>query len=291
MSFLEQDAPILRSIISASGEAVIPVNGLATVGLFIALTGVTGANFSFEASIDGGATGNWYAVHAMRTNGHVVETTTGVISATPTYGFVFDVSGSNWLRVRATAGTFGTAACLFAPSIVPRPFQNVMGGVQPRDSAVAGNPLYIATGRNANLSGITPGRMVDLWADLSGKLVNKSFAPAELDFRYVAAADASPFSATAATQLVAAVATYRNYITGLQAINVGATATEFVLQDSTGTPAVLFRTFLPANMTTPIDFTFQSPLRSGSGTASAINARCVTAGASIHLSLQGFAGL
>jgi hypothetical protein len=291
MAFLEQDTPILRSIISASGEAVIPVNGMATVGLFIALTGVTSANFSFEASIDGGATGNWYAVHALRTNGHVVETTTGVISATPTYGFVFDVSGSNWFRVRATAGTFGTAACLFAPSLVPRPFQNVMGGVQPRDSATAGNPLYIATGRNANLSGITPGRMVDLWADLSGKLVNKSFAPAELDFRYVAAADASPFNAIVATQVVAAVATYRNYITGLQAVNVGGTATEFVLQDSTGTPSILFRTLLPANMTTPVDFTFQSPLRSGSGTASRIDARCVTAGASIHLSLQGFAGL
>ena len=291
MAFLEQDAPILRSIISASGEAVIPVNGMATVGLFIALTGVTGANFSFEASIDGGASGNWYNLHAMRTNGIVVETTTGVISATPAYGYVFDVSGSNWLRVRATAGTFGTAACFFAPSLVPRPFQNVMGGTQPRDSVTTGNPLYIATGRNANLTGITPGRMVDLWADLSGKLVNKAFAPAELDFRYVAAADATPFSATTATQLVAAVATYRNYITGFQAINVGATATEFVLQDSTATPAVLFRIFLPANMTSPVDFTFPSPLRSGSGTASRIDARCVTAGASIHLSLQGFAGL
>ena len=291
MSFLQQDTPILRSIISASGEAVIPVNGMATVGLFIALTGVTSANFSFEASIDGGAAGNWYNLHAMRTNGHVVETSTGVISATPTYGFVFDVSGSNWLRVRATAGTFGTAACLFAPSLVPRPFQNVMGGVQPRDSASAGNPLYIATGRNANLAAVTAGRMVDLWADLSGKLVNKSFAPAELDFRYVAAADATPFSATVATQLIAAVATYRNYVTGLQAINVGGTATEFVLQDFTATPVVMFRTLLPANMTTPVDFTFPSPLRTGSGTASRIDARCVTAGASIHLSLQGFAGL
>ena len=289
MSFLQQDTPILRSIISASGEAVIPVNGMATVGLFIALTGVTSANFSFEASIDGGAAGNWYNLHAMRTNGHVVETSTGVISATPTYGFVFDVSGSNWLRVRATAGTFGTAACLFAPSLVPRPFQNVMGGVQPRDSASAGNPLYIATGRNANLAAVTAGRMVDLWADLSGKLVNKPFAPAELDFRYVAAADATPFSATVATQLIAAVATYRNYITGLQAINIGATATEFIIQDQT--PTVMFRTFLPANMTTPVDFTFPSPLRTGSGTASRIDARCVTAGASIHLSLQGFAGL
>ena len=291
MSFLEQDAPVLRSIISASGEAVIPVNGLATVGLFIALTGVTGANFSFEASIDGGATGNWYAVHAMRTNGHVVESTTGVISATPTYGFVFDVSGSNWLRVRATAGTFGTAACLFAPSRVPRPFQQVMGGIQPRDSVVAGNPLYIATGRNANLSGITPGRMVDLWADLSGKLVHKAFAPAELDWQYRAAADATPITTTALVTLAAAVATYRNYVTALQAINTNAVATELVIQDTNGTPVVLFRTFLPANMTAPASFTFPTPLRASSGTASGINARLVTTGASVHLSAQGFAGL
>jgi hypothetical protein len=291
MSFLQQDAPILRSIISASGEAVIPVNGMATVGLFIALTGVTGANFSFEASIDGGAAGNWYAVHAMRTNGHVVESSTGVISATPAYGFVFDVSGSNWLRVRATAGTFGTAACLFAPSLVPRPFQNVMGGVQPRDSATAGNPLYVATGRNANLAAVTPGRMVDLWADLSGKLVNKPFAPAELDWQYRAAADATPITTNALVTLAAAVATYRNYVTGLQAINTNAVPTELVIQDTNGTPVVLFRTFLPANMTVPASFTFLTPLRSSPGTASGVNARCVTTGASVHLSAQGFAGL
>ena len=290
MSFLEQDRPIPLNITSNTGAVEIPVNGQATVGLFISLNGVTGGNFSFEASIDGGASGNWYPVHGMRTNGHVVESSTGVISATPAYGFVFDVSGSNWLRVRATAGTFGTATCLFAPSSVPRPFQNVMGGVQPRDSSVPGNPLYLATGRSANLPGVTAGRNVDLWASLDGKLITKDFAPAELDFRYVAAADASPFSAITATQLVAAVATYRNYVTALQAINVGAVATEFVLQDS-GTPTIMWRGFLPASMTIPVNFTFPTPLRSGSGTASAINARCVTAGASIHLSLQGFQGL
>ena len=291
MSFLQQDAPILRSIISASGEAVIPVNGMATVGLFIALTGVTSANFSFEASIDGGAAGNWYAVHAMRTNGHVVESNTGVISATPAYGFVFDVSGSNWLRVRATAGTFGTAACLFAPSLVPRPFQNVMGGVQPRDSASAGNPLYIATGRNANLPGITAGRMVDLWADLNGKLITKEFSPADLDWLYRAAADATPITTTTLVTLAPVVTTYRNYLTALQAINTAAVATELVIQDNAGTPVVLFRTFLPATMLTPASFVFPTPLRSSAGTASRIDARCVTTGAAVHLSAQGFAGL
>jgi hypothetical protein len=241
MSFLEQDRPTVKTITTNTGVAEVPVNGQASVGLFIALAGVTGGLFVFETSIDGTT---WVPASGLRTNGQLLESNTGAISATPAFGYVFDVAGANWFRVRATAGTFGTATCTIAVSPVLKAFYEV---------------------------GIT-----------------KPFSHGDFDFRYVAAADATPFSATSATQLVAASATYRNHVTGLQAINVGATATEFVIQDQT--PTVMFRTLLPALMTLPVNFQFPTPLRSGVAAASRIDARCVTAGASIHLSLQGFTG-
>jgi len=222
--------------------AEVPVTGQASVGLFIALAGVTGGLFVFETSIDGAT---WVPVVGIRSNGQLLESGAGPLSATPAYGFIFDVAGANFFRVRATAGTFGTATCTIAVSPVSRNFQQ------------AG--------------------------------VFKLFSAAENDFRYIAAADATPFNATTATQLVAAVAIYRNYVTVLQLINIGGTATEFGLQDAT--PTVMWRTFLPANMTVPASFQFPTPLRSGSGTASRIDGRCVTAGASIHLSFQGYFGV
>jgi hypothetical protein len=299
---LEDDKLITRIFSNATQIEAIPVNGLGNVGVFMVLAGVTGANFTYEASLDGT---NWFAISGLRTNNAALEAASGALSATPAYGWQFDVTCFNWFRVRATAGTFGTVTCQFAPGRNPKIVSLVNGisGVQPvsgtvnaagpaaRDSATPGNPLYIATGRSANLAGVTSGRNVDLWANLEGKLIIKDFAPAELDWQYRAAADSTPINNTTLVALVAAVATFRNYLTALQAINTNAVATELVIQDSTATPAVLFRTFLPANMTTPAGFIFPTPLRAGSGTASAINARLVTTGASVHLSAQGFAGL
>jgi hypothetical protein len=299
---LEDDKLITRIFSNAAQIEAIPVNGLGNVGVFMVFAGVTGANFTYEASLDGT---NWFAISGLRTNNAALESASGALSATPAYGWQFDLTCFNWFRVRATAGTFGTVTCQFAPGRNPKivTLVNGISGVQPvsgtvnaagpaaRDSTTPGNPLYIATGRSANLAGVTAGRNVDLWADLSGKLVNKAFAPAELDWQYRAAADSTPITNTTLVTLAAAVATYRNYVTALQAINTNAVATELVIQDTNGTPVVLFRTFLPANMTFPASFVFPTPLRASSGTASGINARLVTTGASVHLSAQGFAGL
>lgn len=293
---LADDKMITRTINNATQTETIPVNGLSNVGMFMVFAGVTGANFTFEASLDNV---NWFTIAALRTNNTALESATGALSATPAYGWQFDVTCFNWLRVRATAGTFGTVTTNFAPGQNSKPLVVVAGpngvqniaGATARDNATPGNPLYIATGRSANIAGVTAGRFVDLWANLEGKLVTKDFAPAELDWQYRAAADATPITNTTLVTLAPAVTTYRNYLTALQAINVAAVATELVIQDNSGTPVVLFRTFLPAAMLTPASFVFPTPLRASAGTSSRIDARCVTTGASVHLSAQGFAGL
>lgn len=70
----------------------------------------TGHNSTFEGSLNStdGVNGNWFAIQAVRTNANTVELTTGVLAATPAYGWELSVNAIRWVRVRATAHTGGT---------------------------------------------------------------------------------------------------------------------------------------------------------------------------------------
>lgn len=301
---VETQAPIQRTITAIGGQVAISVNGLGNVGLAMTLTGVTAGQFAFEASLDStdGVNGTWFAIPGVRSNAAAAEIATGALSATPAYGWQFNVVCYNYFRVRATAGTFGTTTVIAAPGErVPAMMNVAQGALAAAAQLVQGaagrgvnstnNPVLVgATGRAANLAAIVDGRPVDLWADLQGKLVVKMFAPNELDWQATMASDGATITTATTTALIAAVATYRRYVTAIQLHNSSATATEVVLQDTTGTPAVLWRGFLPANMTQPYNVEFPSPLRTGSGTASGIGLRAVTAGANIRWSIQGYAG-
>ena len=298
---VQNDAPVTLNITANGGIAALNVNGLGNVGLFMVLTGVTAANFTFEASLNStdGVNGNWFTIPGMRTNVTSIEATTGALSATPAYGWQFNVVCFNYFRVRATAGTFGTAACLLAPGEhVPPAFIINSGtggtfvqGNTARDAAAAGNPVYIG-GRVSvtNFTAMTDADLAPPATDAAGKLITQPFAPNELNWQATMASDGATITVNTVVALIAAVATYRRYVTAIQLHNSSATATEVVLQDTTGTPAVLWRGFLPANMTQPYNVEFPSPLRTGSGTASGIGLRAVTAGANIRWSIQGYAG-
>lgn len=297
---LLNDAPITGNIIVNTGQIAVPVNGLGNVGLFMTLTGITAGQFNFEASIDStdGVNGNWFAVLGLRTNGGAVETVSGALSATPLYGWQFDVTCFNYFRVRASAGTFGTAALWFAPgenskltavslvgtASVPT---NVQGAAA-TGAAVVGNPV-LAGARTTiiNATARTDGQASPLTVDGQGRLIVKPFSTNELDWQVFAAA-ATPITTATTTALKGAIATYRQYVTALQLVNNSATGTEIALQDTTGTPVVIWRSFIGANAILNIEF--PTPLRTGSGTASGVSLVTVTAGASIWWSAQGFIG-
>lgn len=297
------DAPITRSITTNTGIAAIPVNGLGNVGLFMTLTGVTSGNFSFEASIDStdGVNGNWFLIPGMLTNATALQTATGALSATPAFGWQFDVTCFNYFRVRATAGTFGTAALWFAPGENPK-FNTVAmaatgtGAAQVQGAGATGSPAVgnpvLAAGRVtiANATAEINLDALPLAVDGAGKLIVKSFSSNELDWQATMASDGAAITVNTVVALIAAAATFRRYITAIQLHNSSATATEVVLQDTTGTPVVLWRGFLPASMTQPYNVEFPTPLRTGSGTASGIGLRAVTAAANIRWSIQGFVG-
>ncbi len=298
---VETEAPAVRTITSNTGIVALPVNGLGNVGLFMTLAGVTSGQFTFEGSIDStdGVNGSWFVIPGARSNLTAVDTASSALSATPAYGWLFNVVCFNYFRVRATAGTFGTATLLLAPGErVPPPFVPagstaglIVQGNTPRDAAASGNPVYI--GGRVSITNFTAMADADLAppaTDGAGRLVVKPFSPNELDWQATMASDGAAITTNTVVSLIAAAATYRRYVTAIQLHNSSATATEVVLQDTTGTPVVIWRGFLPASMTVPYNVEFPTPLRTGSGTASGVGLRAVTTGANIRWSIQGFVG-
>jgi hypothetical protein len=156
----------------------------------------------------------------------------------------------------------------------------VVGNVA-HDSPISGAPIRIG-GRalTANYTGVASGDVADFVTTVVGAQITKPFSIPELDWQNVL----SPISTAVDTALkIAGAAGIRNYVTALQLINVGATATEVQLKDGA---TVIWRTFLPAGMTIPISFNFPTPLKGTAATV--VNFTTVTAGCSVYVSGQGY---
>lgn len=154
-------------------------------------------------------------------------------------------------------------------------------GAVARNTASPGSPLYVATGLSANPTAVTTGRIVDLMATLIGALIVKPYAIPEADWLYASAI--SGVATGTDTALRAAVASNRQYLTGMQLQNVGAAATEFQVKDGS---TVIWRSSLPANMASPISIDFPTPLRATTNTA--LNVQAVTASSAVVVNAQGY---
>lgn len=65
-------------------------------------------NCTFEGSLESSGDTNWFTIQAIRSNANTIETTTGNLSAQPTYAWEMSVNGLARVRVRCTARTSGT---------------------------------------------------------------------------------------------------------------------------------------------------------------------------------------
>jgi hypothetical protein len=104
--------------ITANAQTVfLNVERASNVAINMVATTLTGHNATFEYSHNStnGTDGNWYVAQAVRSNANTVETATGVLAATPVYGWEFSVNAYKWIRIRATAHTGGTAAYTITP--------------------------------------------------------------------------------------------------------------------------------------------------------------------------------
>lgn len=106
-------------------------------------TSLVGHNAAFEVSNNttNGTDGAWYGMQAIRSNANTIETSTGVLAATPVYGWEVSVNGWNAFRVRATAHTSGTAAYILQlGSYATEPIPGAqISGTQPVSGTVTAN--------------------------------------------------------------------------------------------------------------------------------------------------------
>lgn len=73
----------------------------------------SGANCTFEGSIEDTGDTNWFAIQAVRSNSNTIETATGVLSTQPAYAWELSVNGLKRVRVRCTALVSGSQSWRF----------------------------------------------------------------------------------------------------------------------------------------------------------------------------------
>lgn len=88
---------------------------------------------------------------------------------------------------------------------------------------------------------------------------------------------------TTAVPIVAAAAGLRNYVASVQYFNSAAVASEIEIRDGV---TVIFRGFVPASMTAPVNVVFPVPLRGSVNTA--INVALATTATATRVSAQGY---
>lgn len=187
--------------ITASGQSVgIDVSRASNITISLVGTSLVGHNATFEYSPDStnGTNGSWYGIQVVRTNANTIETTTGVLAATPAYGWEASVNGYKWVRVRATAHTSGTAAYIIQPASYatePIPAAQV-SGTQPVSGSLTsagtttntpttptGSTINSAASTNATSVKASAGTLYSLFASNTGaavayvKIYNKASAP------------------------------------------------------------------------------------------------------------------
>jgi hypothetical protein len=175
-------------------------------------------------------------------------------------------------QTTATAGVNGTLA---------------VGGNVANNVAIGSNPINNgAQAVSAENSAVTTGRMVQLVADLVGKLIVLPYANPE---NFVSGVTAGQMTATTSTTCVAAPAAgLRNYITTITVSNSDAThPTDVLIQD--GSSGTTLWVVPAAAAQGGAVVTFPTPLRQPT-TATAIFVQNVTTSASTKVSIAGYKG-
>lgn len=154
-------AALVQAITANAQTVSLNVERASNVTISMVAASLVGHNVSFEYSNNStnGTDGNWYGVQVVRSNANTVETASGVLAATPVYGWEASVNAYKWFRVRATAHTSGTATYTLLPGAYatePIPAVQVTG-TQPVSGTVTANigtsGLVVYTDSSTNLAG------------------------------------------------------------------------------------------------------------------------------------------
>jgi hypothetical protein len=256
-----------------------------------------------QISMDGGTT--WNAVAVVNQN-------TGAATTTLTNGACMRyIAAGGMFRLRlTTATTAGTTTLAVAANrgCIPYPAVNRtvnltqisgaannsggftgglgVGGPAGHSASASGNPVQVGgVVQTAVETGLASGEMARLAMSTSGQLVTVEGAVPELWWSY--AAPAGGFINTSDQPIAAARgANIRNYLKAVQLKNAHATvATEVVVKDGA---SIIWRGHVAAAMNSSDVFEFEPPLRGTANTA--MNVACITTGAQVYCSAQGYQG-
>ena len=285
--------PLVTGNITANAQTVFAdVDRASNVMIFMVATTLVGHNVTFEGSLNStnGINGDWFVIQAVRSNANTIETTSGVLAATPAYAWEASVNGLTYVRVRATAHTSGTAAYqllrgAYATEPIPaaqvtgtQPVSGTVTGVGPaaHDAAIANNPVRIA-GRavTANYAAVAGGDVADMITTLVGALITKPYASPEQGW-----SNSLALTSATAQPVQPALASNKRHITALQAINTGAAVVDLILLDGT---TERWRLPLPVNV--PVTIAFPTELITTVNTA--LNANLSAAG-TVRINAQGY---
>lgn len=274
--------------------------------------GVSGGAFIFEGSNDGSTFEPCPFIQQASVN---PPTGVGAITAVASTSFIYvGACIFRFIRCRITTAITGGAIQVFSSfslvsynstitavtnQVATNLNTNVSGnlgnigsltqlvnGQTAHSLSATGNPVRIG-GRVAATTAATQDLTLvandasNLYTSTAGQLLIKQFSTAETDWQF-----ACTTSVANTTDLVVRAASgvlgIRNYITGFQILNASATiATEVVIKDGA---TVIWRGFAPINV--PITVILPTPLRGTGNTA--VNFQCVTTGASVYISAQGY---
>lgn len=180
----------------------------------------------------------------------------GVLSERPASYPVVNVQQAVAANLLTTATTSGPAA---------------------HDAAVSGNPLRVAArALTANYAAVQTGDTADLVSTLAGSLVVKPYAIPEQTWN----SSQGLTTATAVALAAAAGAGLKRHITGLQAINTGASAVDLIILDGT---TERWRLTLPPNV--PVVVPLNTELLTTANTALNVN---LSAAGTVRVNAQGY---
>lgn len=269
----------------------------------------SGITMNFEASDDGGTT--WYSVLGSLSSSTTSAVTSVALATNATSMYNVTLPGITNFRVRSSAYSSGTLnvgitatadPMVFnvASGIVGTPPFNItqvagnsiatagvngtlgVGGNVATNVAIGTNPINLgAQAVSAENAAVTATRMVQLVADLAGKLIVMPYANKENLVK-----GSATTTGTSDTSVVASAGgSLRNYITGGTVYNSGATTATITVKDGSG-GSTLFTTIAPAGGGS--NFTLPTPVFGTAATA--VYFAAGSSSTTIGISLVGYSG-
>jgi hypothetical protein len=170
--------PATTQTISANSQRITFKVGDAASNMSLHCRGTfAGVNCTFEGSMDDGQT--WFGVEATRSVGSVLDSTTGALSAAPSYSWDIECGGYSHVSVRSTAFTSGSqiwSAAAYAGGLAGAPVVAGSVGVSALPALPAGTNAIgdIGIQARANATGAASVRHVVAAATTNAAVVKAS---------------------------------------------------------------------------------------------------------------------